>query len=72
VSTSTRSRSPLCQRLLQLLDEQSLAADIGERGCEDFIAAGFYWNDFDFEVRERAGDGVAHHLGLHDRELAGA
>ncbi len=63
--------APLEQRLLQLLDEEALAADIGERGGENFIAAGVDWNDFDREARRRGGNGVAHHLGLDDRKLAG-
>ena len=39
--------APVGEHLLQLLDEETLATDLGERGREIFIAAGFDRNDFD-------------------------
>ncbi len=37
---------PLQQGVLQLLDEQPLATDLGQRGVEDFVAAGFDLDQF--------------------------
>ena len=40
------------ERLLELLDKESLAADIGERRRRHLVAAGAYLDDFNFDAGE--------------------
>ncbi len=66
----------LQQGLLDLLDEQSLAAGFGERPVLDHVARGLDGHDLDGagrrERRHRPGQGVAHQAGLGEGERAAA
>ena len=66
--------APIEQRLLDLLGEEALAADLGQRPVEDAVAAGA--DDDDLEVapwRSRARRrGGPRSLGLGERERAAA
>ena len=61
---------PLEQRQLELLDEQPLAADLGERAIEDPVALGRHPEDLDAAVRVQRAQAVAHVLGLPHRKPA--
>ena len=59
--------------LFQLLDEQALAADLGQRGVENLVALGAHGQQFDLEPGIICLQPAFHMLGLPQREwtLAG-
>ena len=70
------SMRPRQQRLLDLLDEQALAAGLGQRPVLDRVAGGPDGDDLDGvgrgERRHRGGERVAHQAGLGQGQLAAA
>jgi hypothetical protein len=66
--------APIDQRLLDLLGEQPLAADIGKAAVLDAIAAGADDHGFDRLVRDQAGcdQHAAYEAGLGQRQRAAA
>ena len=58
------------QALFQLLDEQSLAADLRQAAIEDAIALGRHGDEFHLESRVMALQGIAHVMRLPQRQLA--
>ena len=68
--------APRQQRLLDLLDEQALAAGFGQRPVLDRVAGGPDHHDLDRigrgERRHGRGERVAHQAGLGQRQLAAA
>ena len=62
----------LDERLLQFLDEEPLATDLGERRRGHPVAAGANRDDLDAHGRDERRELVPHQLGLCERETAGA
>jgi len=50
--------------LLQLLDEQTLATDLGQRGIEDLVTLGAHTQQFHLEVRVQPLEFCGHVFGL--------
>ncbi len=59
-----------CERLFEFFDEQSFAADIGERSGRELVAAGANFDDLDFEFGNLRRQPRAHYRRLRQRELA--
>lgn len=56
------------QALLQLLDEQSLAADLGQRAVENAVAAGDQADQFDLQAGMNLAQACGDMLGLPEGE----
>jgi len=67
-------RRSLENALLQLLHEEALAADLGQRRIQQFVAAGDHFHEFDFEAGMGRFEAGRHVLGLPqgERALAGS
>ena len=62
----------LDERLLQFLDEESLATDLRERRRGHPVPAGADRDDFDAHGRDERRELVPHQFGLCERQTAGA
>src|SRR5690606_36630743 len=60
------------QRLLDLLDEQALAADLGQRAVDDAVAGGLDDEELDGEAGGGRDQAIADVVGLPEGELAAA
>src|SRR5690606_11102997 len=65
-------RAAVEQRLLELLDEETLAADLRERTVEEHVAGGLDRNERDVERGLAAPEQIADVARLPQRELAAA